>query len=63
MGLKKKSNMENHKIINAFYMDTQGKLQSPNRRFDFVDDFYNGYAKVKLNNKWNFIDMKGIFTA
>ena len=59
MGLKKKSNMENHKIINAFYMDTQGKLQSPNRRFDFVDDFYNGYAKVRLNNKWNLIDTQG----
>ena len=41
------------------YIDTQGKLVSPNQWFDDVDYFYNGYARVKLNSKWNFIDTKG----
>ena len=41
------------------YIDTQGKLVSPNQWFDDVGNFYNGYAKVRLNNKYNFIDTKG----
>ena len=30
--------------------------ESPDRIFDFVDDFSEGYAKVRLNKKWNFIN-------
>jgi hypothetical protein len=30
--------------------------ESPDRIFDFVDDFSEGYAKVKLKNKYNFIN-------
>ena len=40
-------------------MDTIGELLFPNQWFDFIDEFINGYAKVKLNKKWNFIDTKG----
>ena len=29
---------------------------SPNDIFEYVDDFYDDCAKVKLNNKWNFIN-------
>ena len=29
---------------------------SLNNIFEFVGDFYEGYAKVKLNGKWNFIN-------
>ena len=29
---------------------------SPTDIFEFVGDFYDGYAKVTLNNKWNFIN-------
>ena len=28
-------------------------------RYDYVDTFSNGYAKVKLNSKWNLIDTQG----
>ena len=48
--------MENHKIINAFHIDTLGKSLSPNQCFDYVSGFCSGYARVKLNSKWNFID-------
>ena len=41
------------------YIDTQGKLVSPNQCFDYVSGFCSGYAKVKLNSKWNFIDTQG----
>ena len=41
------------------YIDTQGKLVSPNQWFDWIYDFYNGYGIVKLNNKYNFIDTQG----
>ena len=41
------------------FIDTQGKLVSPNQWFDGVGIFTNGYAWVKLNNKWNFIDVQG----
>ena len=40
------------------YIDTQGKLVSPNQWFDWIYDFYNGYGIVKLNNKWNYIDTR-----
>ena len=36
-------------------MDTIGKLLFPSQWFDFIDEFINGYARVKLNGKWNFI--------
>ena len=29
--------------------------------YDFTGNFYNGYARVNLNNKWGFIDRKGDF--
>ena len=32
---------------------------SPTDIFEFVGDFNDGYAKVKLNNKWNFVDTNG----
>ena len=41
------------------FIDTQGKLVSPNQWFDGVGYFYNGYATVKLNNKWNLINTQG----
>ena len=28
-------------------------------KYDFVGNFYNGYARVELNNKYNFIDVQG----
>ena len=41
------------------FIDTQGKLVSPNQWFDWIYDFHDGYAKVILNNKYNFIDVQG----
>ena len=41
------------------YIDTQGKLLSPNQWFDDAGIFYDGYAKVKLNGKQYRIDTKG----
>ena len=32
---------------------------SPKDIFEFVGHFNDGYAKVKLNNKWNFVDTNG----
>ena len=34
-------------------------MVSPNQWFGFVGDFFHGYAKVELNDKWNFIDTQG----
>ena len=31
----------------------------PEEIFDRIGDFSNGYARVELNNKWNFIDTQG----
>ena len=31
----------------------------PYIKYDFVGNFYNGYARVNLNNKWNYIDTQG----
>ena len=31
----------------------------PYIKYDFVGNLYNGYAKVKFNDKWNFIDIQG----
>ena len=46
------------------FIDTQGKLVSPNQWFNGADDFYDGSAVVKLNDKWYKIDTKGnIMTA
>ena len=28
-------------------------------KYDFAGNFYNGYARVELNNKYNFIDVQG----
>ena len=28
-------------------------------KFDFADNFYKGFARVKLNGKWNFINTEG----
>jgi hypothetical protein len=33
--------------------------EDPNDIFDWVDDFYEGFARVKLNEKWNFINADG----
>ena len=48
-------------ILNNKYnfIDTRGKLVSPNQWFDWIGDFYYGYARVILNNKYNFIDTQG----
>ena len=27
-------------------------------KYDFVGNFYKGYARVNLNNKWNYIDTR-----
>ena len=37
--------------------------ESPDRIFDFVDDFSEGYAKVRLNKKWNFINTDGEYLS
>ena len=31
----------------------------PYIKYDFVGNLYNGYDKVKFNDKWNFIDVQG----
>ena len=31
----------------------------PYMKYDYVGKFFNGYARVKLNGKWNFIDVQG----
>ena len=39
-------------------IDTNGKLLSK-QWFDDIYGFKNGFAQVKLNNKWNLIDTNG----
>ena len=42
--------------------EVQGLLDSgkqPEDIFDFVWDFINGFARVELNDKWNFINQEG----
>ena len=34
-------------------------MLSPNQWFDDIGDFYDGYVRVKLNKKYNFIDVQG----
>ena len=34
-------------------------MLSPNQWFDGFGNFSDGYAPVKLNGKWNFIDTQG----
>ena len=31
----------------------------PYIKYDFVGNLYNGYAKIRFNDKWNFIDIQG----
>ena len=31
----------------------------PYIKYDFIGNLYNGYAKVRFNDKWNFIDIQG----
>ena len=38
--------------------DNSGKIISKGW-FDFISNFYNGYARVKLNNMWNLINENG----
>ena len=33
--------------------------EDPSTIFDYVNNFREGFAKVKLNNKWNFINQEG----
>ena len=41
-------------------MDIYGRILSPNKWFDFVSTFRNGYATVKIEGKgWNYIDTNG----
>ena len=49
VGLNDKSN----------FINTEGKLLSPNQWFDGADNFKDGVARVKLNGKWNFINKEG----
>lgn len=37
-----------------FLINTKGEVIS--EKFDRIKPFYDGKAKVKLNNKWGFID-------
>ena len=41
------------------WISLDNRLVSPEQWFDDVDNFYNGYAIVKLNDKYNFIDTNG----
>jgi hypothetical protein len=46
----------------TFFDEVQGLLDSgerPEEVFDWLGYFSEGYATVKLNGKWNFIDKKG----
>jgi hypothetical protein len=42
------------------YIDTTGKLVF-DRRFEIAGEFREGYAPVKVNDKWGFIDRTGSF--
>ena len=48
--------------IVSFYtkIDTKFKFRL---KFDWMDDFYDGFAAVKLNGKWNFINTNGQFLS
>ena len=48
--------------IVSFYtkIDTTFKFRL---KFDWMDDFYDGFAAVKLNGKWNFINTNGQFLS
>ena len=37
--------------------------ESPERIFHYVDNFKDGYARVELNKKWNFINKNGEFLS
>jgi len=47
-------------INDKYNVVRDGKLIS-NKWFDVAGDFHSGYARVKLNDKWNFIDTNGNF--
>ena len=48
--------------VGVFYtkIDTTFKFRL---KFDWMDDFYDGFAAVKLNGKWNFINTNGQFLS
>ena len=37
-------------------LDSAGASFNPDERFDFCGNFYEGFAIVKLNGKWNYIN-------
>ena len=48
-------------VINFYSkIDTKFKFRL---KFDWMDDFYDGFAAVKLNGKWNFINTNGQFLS
>jgi len=55
--LNKNNNMEKVTFENVQELLNEGK--KPEELFDFVDDFSEGFALVRLHNKWNFIDRNG----
>ena len=40
-------------------LDSAGASFNPDERFDFCGNFYEGFAIVKLNGKWNYINTSG----
>jgi hypothetical protein len=48
-------------VDNAKQRLTNG--ESPREIFGYVDNFREGYASVRLNNKWNFINKNGEFLS
>lgn len=44
-----------------FIKNVNGELLLPNLWFDEAYKFYDGYAQVKYNGKWNFINQEGEF--
>ena len=39
-------------------IDTNGNFLSK-QWFDWISNFENGFSRIELNNKWNFIDTNG----
>jgi hypothetical protein len=39
------------------------EIAAPENKFDWCGSFYYGYAEVRLNGKWNFIDTKGKYLS
>jgi hypothetical protein len=55
--LKQNINMENVTFENAQELLDKGK--KPKEVFDYCEKFYEGFACVELNRKWNYIDKYG----